>query len=148
MSSLELYLYEVGILKFHRLKILKWLAKADITRIRYAMTHGLYDTRMICIEALVSIRHFDLTYDLLMMIDDPVRCVSEVAMNNLEKMTTNESVIETIQKKRKYWRDKSNREKAIMRKSLGAAYGGLLNSTTNDTYYTYYKQQPDCNPPY
>ncbi|WP_299890022.1 HEAT repeat domain-containing protein [uncultured Lacinutrix sp.] len=96
-------LFKANLIQPSEKDILFWMENNELNKIEYALEHGNYKTRKLAAEAIEKIGKPSSIPILLKSINDNVKNVSIAALNALEKIGSNDELINTIIKKRFNW---------------------------------------------
>ena len=103
LQNITYLLFKLNLIQPSERTILLWKYDLQIGKLEYALTHGNYKTRKLAAEALEEVGKPSSIPLLLKAINDKVQNVSIAALNALERIGTEDSLIQTIIKKRFNW---------------------------------------------
>ena len=103
LQNITYLLFKLNLIQPSERTILLWMYDLQIERLEYALEHGNYKTRKLAAEALEEVGKPSSIPLLLKAINDKVQNVSIAALNALERIGTEDSLIQTIIKKRFNW---------------------------------------------
>lgn len=98
----------------------KWIEQKiesnDIDAIAFGITYGMYNVRVPSVNYLSKIDSEDSRRVLISAIDDPMKLVSETAIESLERMNCSDFTKNKIHRRKLYWNqietEKLNRQKS------------------------------------
>lgn len=96
-------LFKLNLIQPSERTILFWMHDLQIEKLEYALEHGNYKTRKLAAEALEQVGKPSSIPALLKAINDKVQNVSIAALNAIEKIGAEDSLIHSVIKKRFNW---------------------------------------------
>ena len=103
LPSITYLLFKLKLIQPSERTIQYWMTNLQVEKLEYALEHGNYKTRKLAAEALEHVGKPSSIPVLLKAISDKVQTVSIAALNALEKIGGEDSLVKTIIKKRFNW---------------------------------------------
>jgi hypothetical protein len=103
LPSITYLLFKLKLIQPSERTIYYWMTNLQVEKLEYALEHGNYKTRKLAAEALEHVGKPSSIPVLLKAISDKVQTVSIAALNALEKIGGEDSLVKTIIKKRFNW---------------------------------------------
>lgn len=103
LHHITFFFFKLHLIQPSERTILLWMYNLQVEKLEYALKHGNYKTRKLAAEALEQVGKPSSIPVLLKAINDKVQNVSIAALNALEKLGAEDSLIQTVIKKRFNW---------------------------------------------